>query len=594
MRFIFLFLTICVANFITAQSITNCDSLISSSKQLYRQFSKIDSEIIGKKIDSLQTMVDSTCLEAEMYINIVAGRAIKKQGQLELAMAYYDEALAIGFQLNKTVQVKDIYNLIAAVYSSQIKYALAYDSLQIAIAIPCHPDSVSCHKQNLKILINGSTYLRYLDRFQDAIAGYKEARSIMQENNMGDSIYRVAIANSMGTIYEAELSDDSLAMMSFKEALRFCPYGHSARFSVQNNIGNTYKRLQQEDDAINYFNKTINNCKTPRYLVTSYAGLGDIACDKGDYTEAIVAYKMAVVNGKKSGIERLYNNALSLLGKAYYLSGDYTKAQSTLTKALQYYENHDTSIPTTDLHEIKRYHFLASGTLMDKFYGEKLARHLEISDSLMSVSRTTVLDNSMTRFRQRITLDSLRITQLTLDKTKLKSRNQKLGLTILLASLLALISLLKKYKQRITQQNSRIDELVFQQNEITLLNQSLKERILSQDKLETIPDKTNSTQVEVPVLNRRYFIDYNDITHLKAENNGCRIIKIDETVWTELPVKQVMKLLPDNLFVQIFRGIAVNIDHIKWVNHASLMLNSEIELKIGRTYKDDILKKINR
>jgi len=180
-----------------------------------------------------------------------------------------------------------------------------------------------------------------------------------------------------------------------------------------------------------------------------------------------------------------------------------------------------------------------------------------------------------------------------LDQAHLQASNQRLGITSLALGLMAALLLITFLYRSYKKQQVRNEALVFKQNELNIINTSLTKR-LSQLSLEhTKKPVENITQIEVPVLNRKYILRTELVTHLKAENNGCRIYMEDQSIWTELSLKQVGLRMPDTIFVKIFRNTIVNINFIEWVNHASLKLTSGEELKIGRSYKSEILSRFN-
>ena len=77
---------------------------------------------------------------------------------------------------------------------------------------------------------------------------------------------------------------------------------------------------------------------------------------------------------------------------------------------------------------------------------------------------------------------------------------------------------------------------------------------------------------------------------MQAEDDGVRIYYDDISKWSDISLVNMQKQLDDSLFVQIFRGTIVNINHIAWINTNTLKMKSGAELKIGRTFKPQIKK----
>ena len=570
-----------------------CTDNTKTSFYIHMNFSRMTSETIAQKLDSLYSITDTTCSKAMIYLNTVKGRHIKKSGQLDSALHYYNIAQYHADKINYVKEQKNIANLKSTILSTEDKYNDAIDLLRKAINIPCHPDSLSCLKTSVKLMLNAAVNLRFVDKYEEAIQQFDTVRILMDKWNIQDSIWKVVIYNGMGTIYEMELDDDRSAVVSFKNALKHCPHNHPARFSLQNNIGNAYFELNEIDSSIFYLNLTISNTTIPKYLINANTGLGDISFKNKEYDNAIKAYEKALKYGETAGNIRLTNHVKSLLCRTYYEKGEYRKAKKLVDSVLSLYESKDNYLNKTEFHKIKRLQLLCQAQIMDRSYGKDLDLHLTKIDSINDAERVEKLNSSIARFEKKITEDSLRITKYELDQAHLQASNQRLGITSLAFGLMAALLLITFLYRSYKKQQVRNEALVFKQNELNIINTSLTKR-LSQLTLEhrTKPVE-NITQIEVPVLNRKYIVRTELVTHLKAENNGCRIYMEDQSIWTELSLKQVSLRLPATIFVKIFRSTTVNINFIEWVNHASLKLTSGEELKIGRSYKSEILSRFN-
>lgn len=81
-----------------------------------------------------------------------------------------------------------------------------------------------------------------------------------------------------------------------------------------------------------------------------------------------------------------------------------------------------------------------------------------------------------------------------------------------------------------------------------------------------------------------------DITHLQAERDNCSIyIRNSERMIVTVPMKHVLKVLPQTKFIRVHRSHALNISHIVKIigNHIELQDGTKID--IGRTYQDIVL-----
>jgi len=101
-------------------------------------------------------------------------------------------------------------------------------------------------------------------------------------------------------------------------------------------------------------------------------------------------------------------------------------------------------------------------------------------------------------------------------------------------------------------------------------------------------------EVQIKSIDKIYNIDVAAIKYLKAEDDGTRVYYDDTSKWTGESLKELKTKFPDDIFVQTFRGIIVNINYVLWINGTSLKLKDNTELKISRTYKQDIKDAIER
>ena len=86
-------------------------------------------------------------------------------------------------------------------------------------------------------------------------------------------------------------------------------------------------------------------------------------------------------------------------------------------------------------------------------------------------------------------------------------------------------------------------------------------------------------------------VDLRDIIYCKSDAEGVRIfLKGSKSIWSGIRLKDFKEKLPQSNFLRIFRSTIINVYHLEWVNHATLKMVNGDELKIGRTYKDDLQK----
>lgn len=143
-------------------------------------------------------------------------------------------------------------------------------------------------------------------------------------------------------------------------------------------------------------------------------------------------------------------------------------------------------------------------------------------------------------------------------------------------------------KERLSQRQVRLENdkerLVFENQDLVNMNQTLINQ--KEQKIESQPN----TKLEVKTRDKIHFLELSTILYIKADNNGSRLfLDMNKSLWTDTPLKYFVQDLSEKGFVRIHRAATVNLSQIEWINHATLKMNNGQELKVSRTYKDEIL-----
>ncbi len=101
---------------------------------------------------------------------------------------------------------------------------------------------------------------------------------------------------------------------------------------TENNLGALYLDMERLDDAARYFGQAAGNLTFPNAEV-SYTGLGYAHFLKGEYLEAISAYKKALAQNIR------YSQAHQRLGETYYAMGKTDRAIGEFRQALDLNSN---------------------------------------------------------------------------------------------------------------------------------------------------------------------------------------------------------------------------------------------------------------
>lgn len=143
-------------------------------------------------------------------------------------------------------------------------------------------------------------------------------------------------------------------------------------------------------------------------------------------------------------------------------------------------------------------------------------------------------------------------------------------------------------------QKAETDQLIFEKTELELINTKLKtqvSKLRAYKQSTTTKDlKPTNQNLEIQISDKLHIIPKETIHYVTAEDNGTRIHKDDGTsIWTNNPVKHFESLLIECGFMRIPRSTIINTTYLTWVNHSTLKLVDGTELKIGRTYKKNLI-----
>ena len=102
------------------------------------------------------------------------------------------------------------------------------------------------------------------------------------------------------------------------------------------------------------------------------------------------------------------------------------------------------------------------------------------------------------------------------------------------------------------------------------------------------------TILNVKSSDKIHKLDLTKIKYAKAEDDGVRVFFEESSLWLDITLKKFQLQSEGAGFLRIYRSTIVNLAFIEWVNHVTLKLKGGTELRIGRTYKPQILEAINK
>lgn len=584
-----LFLSISFCCQVYCQNSEECDTQIQKIGTLASKFSRLPLEKTYTTADSfLRATEMGDCLQAELDANTVVGRYYKEKGNYSEAEKYFDIAYEIATTTNNVIRKKDILVLMSVIEKESGRFDNAINLLDSAYSLLCPIDSVLCYKSNVKLMINKGTFRREQFKYQEAINDFSEADSLLDHYEIKDSIYKVAVFNTMGNIYD-DIGDHRSSLSCYFKSLKYCPSKHSAKFSILNNIGHRYRNLDQPDSSIHYYNKTISVATADRFLVTPYQGLGDIAIDNKDYVLGLKHYSTALGNAKKSSSKLYILYTEGLVGKAHYLLDHYDLAKKYLSSSKEQMIEIDYGIE--NIAEVERYLVLNEMSRISPKLESRLDTFLQDLDTIYDARRTEAVSAAVAKYDQKIVRDSLQNLQLEASNKSLEAKNSKLFNLVLLFGLSFLSFLGFVLYRKNAKQKVEIDSLIFENSEINTINSQLAAKV---QQLSHLEPPVPQTKLELKTRDKVHIVDESEIFYIIAEDNGIRVfLGKDKSIWVDQRLKEMISSLSGKQFMQIHRSSMINLIHVDWVNHSSLRMNDGKELKIGRTYKKNIIEIFN-
>ncbi len=103
-------------------------------------------------------------------------------------------------------------------------------------------------------------------------------------------------------------------------------------------------------------------------------------------------------------------------------------------------------------------------------------------------------------------------------------------------------------------------------------------------------NKIDSITINTPT--KVHKIKTDQLMYVAATNDGTKFYLKDSSFWVVMPLKDVLKQLPESQFIRVFRSTVVNVDFITAVNSKYIVLENGQELAMGRTYKDEVRKRV--
>jgi class 3 adenylate cyclase/Tfp pilus assembly protein PilF len=295
------------------------DLLQKSSEQFTSDTGKAIS--LAKEAKSLADQINFPKGAATALKNI--GIVYYLQGMHLEALDYYNQSLQQFIAINDYNGIARLYSNIGIVY---------YDRGDDTKALENYLQSLKfaeLSKDKLRILVSlnnvGGIYFIKRATYDKALDYYTRAMQLCEELGKQEELGVICV--NIGSIY-FEKNEDQKALQYFQKALN--AYGDSeGSLNVYNAMGKLYKRQGRFELAIETHNKALSIAEKENSKISilqSRMGLGDVYVAKGDYRTALQYYKEAEAPAVELQANHELKDLYQEMAKTYSKISDFNNA----------------------------------------------------------------------------------------------------------------------------------------------------------------------------------------------------------------------------------------------------------------------------
>ena len=191
-------------------------------------------------------------------------------------------------------------------------------------AVQKYPNNIDAH------YCLGISY-RMVGEFKLALEHMKRAESLTSDKEDLMDIY-----NQVGMIYDSVgYLDDVLLYHSRSLSLARDLGDKSMQASVLNNMANIYKKKDELDKALSYYEESLRLETDEKEKATTYNNIAIIYDEKGDCQKAVEYFQKAIEIGERYGDYHGASQTKLNLGDTYRRMKDYEKAEKYILEGLE-------------------------------------------------------------------------------------------------------------------------------------------------------------------------------------------------------------------------------------------------------------------
>lgn len=354
---------------------------------------------------------------------------------MDLSLQAKELAGEIGYSKGEALALKNI----GMIYYQKGKYAETVDnwnqSLQLFEAMR---DDVG-----ISNMLNNISAV-YLNQGADATALDYSLRSLQIAEKINDTLRMISALSNVGSIYYNK--KDPVALDYFLKALPLVESSgmQDAYVVIAGNIGEIYADKNENDKALEYFQKSIKAAGTISSAAFSVNGIGKVYLKQGKLTEALQYHNNALSISKKFDDKLQEVRALRGIADVYIEQGntslaiDYYIQAKVIAEAME-----DVKVELQDLYQDMANAYSKNKDFANAFIYKSL--YADVKDTLYNIETKKKLNQLQFDFEL-----SKKESELTLKEAKIESEKQaRYGVTIGLALLgIIIVIIYRNYLQK--------------------------------------------------------------------------------------------------------------------------------------------------
>lgn len=258
------------------------------------------------------------------------GAAYYNLGRYDSAMMFYQKALS--YEKNKN-DIANTLNNVALVYADKGKYDQSLEMHNQALAIFRKVNNADGEANTLNYIGNIGFNT---GKYKDAIEQYEKSCKIREKIKSPELVNSI---NNIGNCYKAMKSNDQ-ALSFYKKGLENSRKLNNKKLmaTTLNLIGNLYWSTDKYDNAMEYYLESLalrREQNDIQGIANSFNNIGNIYNKLGNYPKALEYFGQSLQIYQKKGDNKKIASLLNLVGNAYMNLSDYKSALSFYLSALK-------------------------------------------------------------------------------------------------------------------------------------------------------------------------------------------------------------------------------------------------------------------